>query len=162
MAVGGKFSEKALTGHLRRLASEVVEHDVDGNPVTREQKLAELVWKLALGGEHEERDEEGTLKRVFTKPVQWAQQFLWERIEGKAPVAASEQTGGVKAVDKVRALARERINSMATASIAGGPRPVPTPGPIAPPPYRPRAGSGPTPGTRSDAERSGTQRPNGA
>lgn len=98
----------------------------DGTPVTRAQALSDLVWKFALGWEETTRDEEGNLKKVTHKPIAWAMQYLFERLEGKAPIAASEDAVRIKASDRVRELAKDRVNSLAvaaagTVSVSKGP-----------------------------------------
>jgi hypothetical protein len=120
--MNGRLSSKALTGELRRLAVEVIPSNdpsvLEGQ--TREQLLADLIWKQALGWTEITRDDEGTLLKKVHPPVAWAQQYLFERIEGKAPVATADVDGGMKAADKVRELARDRINAL-TAVKAGPP-----------------------------------------
>lgn len=119
----GRFGTRALTGELKKLAGEVHTITDDGTPVTREQALANLIWKQALGWEEMTRDEMGNAKKVWHPPVAWAQQYLFERMEGKAPQAVSEDMGGMKAADKVRELSKERLNKLA--KIAVGPPKIP-------------------------------------
>jgi hypothetical protein len=116
----GKIGGKALTGELRKLASEVHTSDAHGNAITKEQALSDLIWKQALGWEEVTRDEMGNLVKVLHKPVAWAQQYLFERLEGKAPIAMPDNDGGMKAADKVRQLAKDRINARAVASAGIG------------------------------------------
>ncbi len=78
-----------------------------------QERLAELIWKQALGYVEEVRNEEGTLTKVVHKPVAWAQQYLFERMEGKAAIAAPDASVGMRAADKVRALAKDRLNRIA-------------------------------------------------
>jgi hypothetical protein len=118
-----RLSAIALTNHLRQLAAEVVEVLPDGTQVTRNEKLAELIWKQALGFAEEIKDEWGNTKTVTHKPVSWAQQYLYERIDGKAPIAAPESQSGVRASDRVRDLARNRLNALA--EVASGPPAAP-------------------------------------
>lgn len=125
----GRLGTKALTAELRKLAVEAITILDNGDPVTREQALASLIWKQALGWTEETRDDNGTLKKTVHPPVAWAQQYLFERMEGKAPVAMTEHGEGMKAADKVRALSRDRLNKLAV-SIAG---------PLMPPSYKPKA-----------------------
>lgn len=115
------FSGKALTENLRKLAIEVHTSDPNGDVVTREMALARLIWNYALGWEEMTRDDLGNPKRVVHPPVAWAMQYLFERIEGKAPIATAEQTSGLRAVDKVRQLAKDRLNSWATSEVKGPP-----------------------------------------
>lgn len=126
----GILGGKALTAELRKLAVEAIDVSPDGTPVTREQILSLLIWNQALGWTETwwETDSSGNrIKReVKHKPVPWAQQYLFERMEGKAAQAMPEENGGVKAADKVRQLAKDRINSLARIT-AGPPMPKGTP-----------------------------------
>jgi len=117
----GKINQKALTAALRAMSGQAIDIEPNGTPITRYEKLAALIWEGAIGGEKTERDEEGTLRRVIVKPVAWMQQFIFERLEGKAQPAAAEDEGRIKASDRVRELARERINKL-TLKHAGVPK----------------------------------------
>jgi hypothetical protein len=112
-AAAGRFSSRALTGELRRMANEAVTITDDGTPVTREQLLSQLIWKQALGWDEETCDDDGNRKLIKHPPVAWCQQFLFERIEGKAQVAVTDNESGIKAADKVRELSKDRINKLA-------------------------------------------------
>lgn len=112
MAQPNKLGGKRLTEELRKLAVEAYTIDNEGNPVTREGALAALIWRQALGWEEKTRDAYGNQQIVSHPPVAWCQQFLYERMEGKAPVATAEAGDGIKAVDKVRKLAKDRLNAL--------------------------------------------------
>jgi hypothetical protein len=122
----GILGGKALTAELRKLAVEAIDVAPDGTPITREQILADLIWKQALGWTETwwETDSIGNrVKREMKhKPVPWAQQYLFERMEGRAAQATPEDVGGVKAAEKVRQLAKDRINNLARIT-AGPPMP---------------------------------------
>ena len=124
MAAPGIKGSVALSAELRKLAAEVHTIDNNGDQVTREEALAAMIWKQALGWIEEVRDDDGTLRKVTHPPVAWCQQFLFERIEGKAQVS-TEQTGAkVTAREKVGELARDRLNALAKAAIKGPPKHV--------------------------------------
>lgn len=108
-----------MTGELKKLAQQAITVTDDGTPLTREQVLANLIWQQALGWTEVVRDEEGNRKEIKHPPVAWCQQFLFERMEGKAPIAVPEDHGGIKAAEKVRELSKDRINKLA--KIAAGP-----------------------------------------
>lgn len=112
---------KHLTEELRRLSAEAIDMTPDGDPITRAQALASLIWKFALGWKEKRRDENGDLQEVEHPPVAWAMQYLYERMEGKAPQAAPEAGDGIKAVDKVRKLAKDRLNALAGVTAKAGP-----------------------------------------
>lgn len=123
MATPGRLSGRMLTNHLRTLAGEAHTVTNSGDPLTREQVLADLIWKQALGWTEEFRDDNGTLIKKVHPPVAWAQQYLFERIEGRAPVSIPENEGGLKAADKVSDLAKQRVNqrAKAAAGVSAGP-----------------------------------------
>src|SRR5580700_5407734 len=98
----GRLGNRALTDALRTLSEEMISVTDDGTPLTRAQKLAEAVWKLALGHYSKEKDSEGKVKDVWHPPVAWAMQWITERLEGKAPMAIQEEQQGIRAADKVR------------------------------------------------------------
>jgi hypothetical protein len=116
---GKAFSQKALTQALRSLSAEAFTIRDNGDVVTRYQKLAEMIWNQALGFEETVVDDEGNRKKVIHKPVAWCQQYIFERLEGKSAVAVTEDEGRIKASDRVRELAKSRLNSLAVA--AAGP-----------------------------------------
>lgn len=118
--VEGRISMKSLTAILRDMADEVIDIDAEGKPITREAALAALIWKQANGWVEKTRDDDGNEKEIPHKPLAWAQQFLWERLEGKAPQAQPEVPDGLKATDKIGVLVADRLNAIAKARIAGG------------------------------------------
>lgn len=108
----GRLSTKTLTSELRKLADQMHTIDDEGNPITNEAALAQLVWKMALG--YVEKDEQG--KETYHKPAAWAIQYIYERMDGKVPQAIAEEETRVKAAEKVRSMAKERINALAAKS----------------------------------------------
>lgn len=116
-----KLSTKALTAELRKLAEEQISVTDAGDPITRAQALADLVWKMAIGWTELTRDSNGTQQQKYHPPVQWAIQFLMERIEGKPAQAVQETESGIKAAEKVRDLAKDRVNGL-TAKLIGPPK----------------------------------------
>lgn len=113
----GKLGGKKLTDELRKLAAEAYTVTDDGTPVTREQALSQLIWKQALGWVEVVPDDNGNRSEIPHPPVAWCQQFLFERMEGKAVAAAPEDSGGIRAADKVRGLALDRVNGLAKAAM---------------------------------------------
>lgn len=106
-----QFGGKKLTEELRRLGSQV--HDIlpDGTQITRDEALADLIWKQALGWTEQRRNKEGNLEEVIHPPNRDWGQFLYERREGKSVTATPDTEGGMKATDKVRELTKQRLNS---------------------------------------------------
>lgn len=114
----GKFGGKLLTSELRKLGTEAHDMEPDGTPLTRAECLARLIWRRALGWEERTRDAEGNLKVKQHPPESWAMQFIWERTEGKAPNAISEDTGGRTAAQTVRELTKDRLNRLSAKLVA--------------------------------------------
>lgn len=114
-----KMGSKALSTELAKLASDVHSMSNDGVPITNEQALAKLIWRTALGWVELVKDDEGKLKQKLHPPASWAMQYLYERLEGKAPIAAPDNSSGMRASEKVSKLAKDRVNQLAVA--AAGP-----------------------------------------
>lgn len=114
-----KLNTRALTRHLTEIGQEAVTIDNEGRPITREEALARLLWDKALGYVDQVKTDEGAMKDVIHKPESWAMQYIYDRREGRAVVSIAEDEGRVKAAEKVRDLAKARINSMAVS--AAGP-----------------------------------------
>lgn len=110
---------KALSDSLRKMAMEPVSVTDDGTPITRAEKLAAYLWKIAEGYWDEGEDKEGKKFRVWKPPVDWAIKFIFERNEGKAAQAQSEEQPGIRALDKVRELSKDRLNKLAKAGPPG-------------------------------------------
>lgn len=110
-----RYSSRQLTIHLREMAAEVLTMDDEGNLLTRGEALAELLWKKALG--HETVDEK-TEEVTYHKPEAWAISLIWERMEGKAPVAIPDDKGVLTAADRINELVKSRINAMTEAAVA--------------------------------------------
>jgi hypothetical protein len=101
-----------LSKYLRCLALEIETVDEQGDPVTKAQALAMLVWKHALG--FKDRDDKG--KESFHKPETWAIELLYNRIEGRIPIAVVEESGR-SLTEKVSDLGKARINSLSKAAV---------------------------------------------
>ena len=98
-----------LSKYLRALALDVESMTDDGDPVTKAQKLADLVWKYALGAV----DEKDSTKKA--PPAVWAITLLYERIEGKVPIAVPDESGR-SLTDKVSDLGKAKANALAEAA----------------------------------------------
>lgn len=112
-----KLGGKALTAEIRKL----LETQHEDSAFTKNERLAELIVKQALGYTEKVRDEMGTEVTKTHPPVAWAQQFIFERVEGKSPVAAPDNDGAMKAADKVRQLSKDRVNALAAKIVPSGP-----------------------------------------
>ncbi len=118
LAAPDRVSRKALSKHLDAIGQEAHTITADGTQVTKEEALARLLWDKALGYTETIRDDNGTQKEIVHKPESWALEYIYERKEGKAPPAIADSSGGIRAADKVRQLAKERLNNMAIVTVA--------------------------------------------
>lgn len=101
-----------LSKYLRALALDIETQDDKGDPVTRAAALAQFVWKAALG--YKELDVK-TGKETAHEPDWRAIELLYNRIEGKVPVATPEDNSQSLA-DKVSDLGKARANSLCKAA----------------------------------------------
>lgn len=110
-----RYDTRALTNKLRELAAEVHDMDPDGTMVTRGEALASLLWNKALGYKEQFIDDDGDKAEIIHPPEAWALQLVYDRLEGKTPVAIQEDSGKIKAKDKVGDLAKKQLNALAAA-----------------------------------------------
>jgi hypothetical protein len=104
-----------LTKHLKMLSAELLETvDDSGRSLTRAEALADLLWRKALG--YTRLDPE-TKKEKYYPPESWAILAIYERLEGRSPMALTETKGGTVA-ERVSELGRDAINKLST-QIAG-------------------------------------------
>jgi hypothetical protein len=103
---------------LRALALEIETTNAEGDAVTKAEALALLVWKNALG--HEQVSPDDPNRKTFIPPAVWAIDLLYNRIEGKIPLAVIEDQGK-SLTDKVSDLGKAKINSLAQASAPDAP-----------------------------------------
>jgi hypothetical protein len=101
-----------LSKYLRALALDIETVDADGDPVTKAAALAALVWKSALG--YKELDPK-TGQEVVHAPDWRAIETLYNRIEGKIPVAVVEDQGR-SLTEKVSDLGKAKVNALAKAA----------------------------------------------
>ncbi len=116
-------SSKQLVEWLERIGAEThddVTIDDEGNFIarTRDEELARLIWKQALGYTREICDEHGAvIKKDFVRPDPKMQQFIIERREGKCP--AVEGASGMSATDKILEQTKESLNDLAEQAVHG-------------------------------------------
>lgn len=108
----GRFNSKELTEYLRKLAATPHDWSEDG-VVSKGEALAQLLFKKALGYTEKKIDDEGVESVILHKPEAWAMQVIYDRLEGKTPQAIAEDEGRLKAADRVRDLAKQRLNALA-------------------------------------------------
>jgi hypothetical protein len=101
-----------LSKYLRSLALDMETVNDDGDPVTKAAALAKFVWQAALGY----RTVDPKNGSVIVHEPDWrAIELLYNRIEGKIPVAVVEDQAR-SLTEKVSDLGKARINSMAKAA----------------------------------------------
>lgn len=120
-----RYSGKELTKHLRVLAMEAEGSSPGGDPETKAETLARLLWKKALGYSEVRTNIEGKAIEVSCPPEAWAIQLIYERLEGKVANSTPDEAGKITAAEKVTDLARTRINSIVGAAPVAGAKPLP-------------------------------------
>ena len=100
-----------ITRLIRERGNEFHTVDDDGNPLTRLQALALLVWKKALGWT-ETDPKTGT--ETIHSPDRGFITMIYDRLDGKMAPAVAD-TGRKKATlsDKVEEQSKRRLNQMA-------------------------------------------------
>ena len=108
-----RYHSRELTNHLQELAAEAFEVTEEDECLTRGEALARLLWQKALGHVKKSISDEGKETEIYFPPEAWAITLIYERMEGKAPQAVPDDGGRVKAIDKVRELAKNLVNALA-------------------------------------------------
>ena len=98
-----------LSKYLRMLVLDIETINDEGDPITKAQALATLVWKHALG--FEEQDPDDPDKKILRRPATWAVDLLYNRIEGKIPLAVVEE-GAHSLTEKVSDMGKAKINAL--------------------------------------------------
>lgn len=111
---------KRLTDYLKAIGLEIhnrVYTDNEGNfrPITNDEQLAREVWKRALGYEENITNENGEVSHRIHAPDPKAQQFIFERREGKFVTPQDDRS--LSLLEKISDLARQRINDTAKQSL---------------------------------------------
>lgn len=101
-----------LTRLLRDSLREVVDVAPDGTQITRAEHRRNILNRLADGYVETVKDDNGKVTKIKHPPVAWAIQYCMDRTDGKVAQAAPEVNEGIKAADKVRQLAKDRVNSL--------------------------------------------------
>jgi len=103
---------KLLTRYLEIIAEEKTEMikgaDGEDRMATKAEALARLIWKRALG--YTEQDvKAGGLVDIVHQPEQSKIGIIFDRIEGKAPMAGEDTKGKITAAEKVSEVGKKRI-----------------------------------------------------
>ncbi len=124
------INKKLVTKHLEALAAQVVDAElVDGDVVeyTRAERLAQLIWKTALGYTEELPNGAGT---TVHPPATWAITHILDRLEGKVkPADAPNEDGdlirkrihAITNTDSLNALADAAVHADSSDSVPGHP-----------------------------------------
>lgn len=107
---------KKLSNYLESIGHEI--HDtgfVDDagtiRPITRDEALAREIWKRALGYVKETKNSDGSISNRYFPPDPKAQQFIFERREGKFITPTDERS--ITLLDKISELAKSQLNKAA-------------------------------------------------
>jgi len=106
-------ASRTLSKFVREIALEQTEQCLEGDdprPVSKAEKLARLMWKMALGWT--EIKDDG--KEIAHKPDKGMMALLWDRLEGKVPQTDGKSLGNkASAADRVGEQSRKRLNKIA-------------------------------------------------
>lgn len=108
------WSPKQLTRHLERLAEEMHTVEDDGDPISKSEALAKLLWNKALGYT-EQVLKAGEWVEVSRPPESWAIHLIYDRLEGRVNTSdKGKGTDTEKPVhEKVAEIAKARLNAAA-------------------------------------------------
>jgi hypothetical protein len=121
MASPRRYNTKELTNHLRELAAEAHDWTEAEGVLTKGEALARLLWRTALGWTEKKVDDEGTEQVVTHAPAAWAIQLVYDRMEGKTPVAVEENEQRLTAAERVSDLAKGRLNALTEQTVGAKP-----------------------------------------
>ncbi len=114
---------KKLSKYLESIGQELHETAyVDGKgvncPITKDETLAREIWKRALGWVETIENEDKTFSHRVFKPDPRAQQFIFERREGKpeAPIEGQDTS----LLDDFGGIARDMMNKSAEEIVTNG------------------------------------------
>lgn len=107
----------SLTEYLERIGLEVQDRgytDATGTirSITKDEMLARGLWRRALGYEKEVKNTDGTMTHRVYPPDPKAQQFIFERREGKI-IIAPEQDNQAKLLQDMSDVAKNSSNDIA-------------------------------------------------
>lgn len=108
------WSPKQLTRYLQRLAEEIHTVEDGGDPISKAEALAALLWNKALGYT-EQVLKNGSWVEVSHPPESWAIHLVYDRLEGRVNTSdKGKDTGTEKPIhEKVGEIAKARLNEAA-------------------------------------------------
>lgn len=111
-----------LSKFLKDIAQEQTEFvKDDDNPnedrmVTKAEALSRLIWKKALGYDETLRktDKDGCVKdvKIYHAPDKVMIGLIFDRMEGRAPLLASDKDGRIPVADRISNEGKNRVNSV--------------------------------------------------
>lgn len=100
-----------LNSLIRRLGMEEYTILPDGTPITRFEQLARLIWDHALGFT---QTDPKTSKETIHFPNKSFMSMIYERMEGKVPMAQMEEDSSKASLaDRVSNQTKSRLNVLA-------------------------------------------------
>lgn len=109
-----KNATNILTEHIKRLGSESITINDEGDPITRFAVLAKLVWDKALGYREEIKLDGGEIEVTVHKPDKGFIGMIFDRTEGRvAPVVADDSKKKVSLADRIGEQSKVRLNRLA-------------------------------------------------
>jgi hypothetical protein len=106
-------SHKLITQYIERMAIQTCDITPDaGDPISYAEKLAETIWRFALGYKEVV---DGIEKRY--KPATWAINHILDRLEGPVKADKADETPKRLVVNRIRELAKGKLNDLAEAAV---------------------------------------------
>jgi len=121
------FGGKKLTALLREIALEAHDWSEEHGAITKGEALARLLFRRALGWEEVKISDEGERSTIKHPSEFAAMSLIYDRLEGKTPMALPEADQRVKTLQKVRDLAKLRVNGVTAAVNKAKSTPPPPP-----------------------------------
>jgi len=107
---------RKLVDWLHDIGAEAFTIDEEGEIITKDEQLARMMFRMALGWE--EKDPDNPDRLVKHKPDKQMMMFIVERREGKSPMAKPDEAETATAAEKVSDLARARLNKLADSALS--------------------------------------------
>ena len=107
-----KTETKRLNELLKTIGDQQYSIDDEGKPLTRFEKLAQMIWDMALG-DFKFMDDKKSIEVKYAPDKSFIT-MIYDRMEGRIPMAASVKNDDSKAsvADKVSAQTKSRINDL--------------------------------------------------
>lgn len=111
---------KRLVQYLEEIGQEIHDTayvDADGalRPITKDEQLAREIWRRALGYEKEVKSSDGTATHRIFEPDAKAQQFIFERREGKYTIPQEDTS--MPLLERISEIAKINLNKIAEQSV---------------------------------------------